>query len=403
MSSSGRSAAPASCSTRIAQFQQLFAPDAEVDVRKLKQLCFQGCPDVEGIRATCWMLLLGYLPPKVSDWDRVLQEQRAAYLRLRQEVLSSPHLAEQSDTGEMVDHPLNPDPASTWHRYFEDNDLLLQIDHDTRRLYPDMSFFQLPTPFPQTQFNTGTILNIDALKKRVDRSSLPAQLIATSRGGIKNVSTQRRFVDTSAYLALKEGEEAHWEVVERVLFLYSKTNTGIGYVQGMNEIIGPLYYVFAQHPERSWRAHAEADAFFCFTALMTEIGDKFTKKLDSSQAGIGGSLQKLMVVLQTTDAVLHSHLVKMGMDAAFFGFRWITLLLSQEFLLPDVIRIWDSLFSDEKRFSFLICFCAAMMICIREQLLEADFSACMQLLQHYPITDTQKLLQKALDIRLSKR
>ena len=34
-------------------------------------------------------------------------------------------------------------------------------------------------------------------------------------------------------------------------------------------------------------AHAEADTFFCFTALMTEIGDKFTKKLDYSRAGIG--------------------------------------------------------------------------------------------------------------------
>lgn len=128
--------------------------------------------------------------------------------------------------------PLNPDPCSTWHRYFEDNDLLLQIDHDTRRLYPDMSFFQLPTPFPQTQFKTGAVLKgRDALKKRVDRSSLPAQLIATSRGGIKNVrsylisaaleyllvyceqvSDQRRSVDDSPYLALKEGEEAHWEV-----------------------------------------------------------------------------------------------------------------------------------------------------------------------------------------------
>lgn len=84
--------------------------------------------------------------------------------------------------------PLNPDPSSTWHQYFEDNELLVQIDHDTRRLYPDMSFFQLPTPYPQTQYNTGTIMKLDALKKRVDRSTLPSQLIATSRGGIKNVS-----------------------------------------------------------------------------------------------------------------------------------------------------------------------------------------------------------------------
>jgi hypothetical protein len=43
-------------------------------------------------------------------------------------------------------------------------------------------------------------------------------------------------------------------------------------------------------------------------------------------------------------------------------FRWITLLLSQEFPLPDVLRIWDTLFSDESRFDFLIYVCCAMIV-----------------------------------------
>lgn len=47
------------------------------------------------------------------------------------------------------------------------------------------------------------------------------------------------------YEAMEEGSEAHWEVVQRILFLYAKLNPGLGYVQGMNEIIGPIYYVFA--------------------------------------------------------------------------------------------------------------------------------------------------------------
>ena len=40
----------------------------------------------------------------------------------------------------------------------------------------------------------------------------------------------------------------------------------------------------------------------------------------------------------------------------------MTLLLSQEFTLPDVIRIWDSLFADENRFNFLTDVCCAMML-----------------------------------------
>lgn len=52
---------------------------------------------------------------------------------------------------------------------------------------------------------------------------------------------------------MDEGSEAHWEVVERILFLYAKLNPGQSYVQGMNEIIGPIYHIFAIDPTVSFR------------------------------------------------------------------------------------------------------------------------------------------------------
>lgn len=55
------------------------------------------------------------------------------------------------------------------------------------------------------------------------------------------------------YAPLDEGAEAHWEVVQRLLFLYAKLNPGQSYVQGMNEIIGPIYYAFACDPRPEWR------------------------------------------------------------------------------------------------------------------------------------------------------
>lgn len=36
------------------------------------------------------------------------------------------------------------------------------------------------------------------------------------------------------YTALQSGQEANWEVVERMLFIYAKLNSGQSYVQGMN-------------------------------------------------------------------------------------------------------------------------------------------------------------------------
>ena len=52
-----------------------------------------------------------------------------------------------------------------------------------------------------------------------------------------------------------KGQEAHWEVVQRILFLYAKLNPGQSYVQGMNEIIGPIYYVFASDPNNEWKGN----------------------------------------------------------------------------------------------------------------------------------------------------
>lgn len=59
---------------------------------------------------------------------------------------------------------------------------------------------------------------------------------------------------TEDYAPMQEGQEAHWEVVERILFLYAKLNPGQSYVQGMNEIIGPIYYTFASDPDVSFRS-----------------------------------------------------------------------------------------------------------------------------------------------------
>ncbi|CAI8055922.1 TBC1 domain family member 13 [Geodia barretti] len=132
---------------------------------------------------------------------------------------------------------------------------------------------------------------------------------------------------------------------------------------------------------------------------MAEIGDVFTKKLDSAHLGIGGAMRSLMQLLKDKDPVLSKNFVKKGVEPQFFGFRWITLLLSQEFLLPELMRIWDSLFADANRFDFLLYMCCSMIISVREKLIAGDFAEAVKLLQHYPPLDIHKLLCNAEEIR----
>jgi TBC1 domain family member 13 len=201
------------------------------------------------------------------------------------------------------------------------------------------------------------------------------------------------------YAAMEKGKEANWEVVERMLFIYAKLNPGQGYVQGMNEIIGPIYYIFASNEEHA--EFAEADCFWCFTALMSEIRDFFIKSLDESENGIHGMMNKLSRLLEAKDVHVHNRLKDQGIFPQYYSFRWLTLMLSQEFPLPDVLRLWDSILADESRFDYLIYVCCAMILLVRDQLLENDFSCNVKLLQNFPSTDINFVLHRANQLRES--
>lgn len=41
------------------------------------------------------------------------------------------------------------------------------------------------------------------------------------------------------------------ESLKRILTIFAKLNPGIRYVQGMNEVLAPLYYVFKNDPDQS--------------------------------------------------------------------------------------------------------------------------------------------------------
>jgi hypothetical protein len=251
--------------------------------------------------------------------------------------------------------------------YFKDNDTIEQIDKDVKRLCPEFSFFQSKTGLPRPA-------GAQRLHHRVAQQGLATESIARTLGG--GVKVTKR--ECSAYdgqepkVALAaEAVEHHWEVIERILFIYAKLNPGIGYVQGMNEICGPLYYVIASNPDGTWREHAEADTYWCFLLLMSEFRDNFIKTLDASDTGIGSLMTRFANVLGKYDPEVKASLDDKGIQPMFYGFRWLTCLLSQEFALPDVIRLWDSLFSKRDRQEYLICICCSLVCIVRTAILAA--------------------------------
>ncbi|XP_046650063.1 TBC1 domain family member 13-like [Daphnia pulicaria] len=387
---------------KINELQELLKED-NIDFKLFRKQCFRGVPDDSGLRPLCWKLLLNYLPPNRKQWKEVLRSKRELYKQFIDEMVVAPKDG-RTDCPRidvtMDDHPLSINPDSKWQTFFKDNEVLLQIDKDVRRLCPDISFFQQATDFPCQEIVGGPDSDSIRLHNRVQYTALSAGNVERRGIGMNKVSYTVRKAQED-YAVLSSGQEAHWEVVERILFIYAKLNPGQSYVQGMNEIIGPIYYLFATDADSDWREYAEADTFFCFTGLMSEIRDFFIKTLDESEMGINGLMNRLMRKLKECDPQVWNRLKNQELEPPFYSFRWLTLLLSQEFELPDILRIWDSLFADENRFEFLIYVCTAMIVLLRENLLSGDFPCNLKLLQNFPSMDVHIVLDCAVQLALS--
>ncbi|KAA0177318.1 hypothetical protein FNF27_01096 [Cafeteria roenbergensis] len=218
----------------------------------------------------------------------------------------------------------------------------------------------------------------------------------------------------------------------RLLYVYGRLNSGIKYVQGMNELMAPIFWVCCNSPlpgavaararGEEWTpigpcprrgdgespseavevTAQEALAFFIFSNLMLETMDLYTKRLDNSKAGINTIIVKFGTTLRRADPKLHAHLHELGIDPRFFGYRWFTTLLAREFELPDTLRLWDTLLADPKRFGQLFYSCVAMVYCLRKKLLACDFSRTLMTLQEYgeQMVDVERIIDTAAKIRV---
>ena len=83
------------------------------------------------------------------------------------------------------DPPLRINPDSQWQTFFKDNEVLLQIDKDVRRLCPDISFFQQPTEFPCFEIVNSN--DVKRLHTRVQRSVLKCANVERKGLGITKV------------------------------------------------------------------------------------------------------------------------------------------------------------------------------------------------------------------------
>jgi len=70
-----------------------------------------------------------------------------------------------------------------------------------------------------------------------------------------------------------------------------------------------LFFFFFLFVDGGILDYAEADAFWCFTQIMSEVMDNFCKSLDKSQSGIVRKMRELNLLLKEKDRQLWQNLV----------------------------------------------------------------------------------------------
>ena len=346
----------------------------EIDLNVVRSLCADGIPDeAPALRAALWKLLLGFLPCDAFRWDSAVASSRADYQTFLQELLSE--LPADLAQGASEERP------GTWPSDIDEDhvvplsEVLDQIRKDVLRTRPEMDFF-CRTLAPSSQS-----LGLEEQRSSFNPSEVTQAVTSRDPECIDVVNPK-----------------SHYDVLARILLLYAKLNRGVRYVQGMNELLAPLYYLFAQDPLNGH--HAEADTFFCFSLLMSDMRDAFVKTMDNEEGGMMGRIDKFSALLKEKDEEVWKHLEELHVAPVYYTVPWLTLMLTQELDMADVLRLWDSLLSDLARPHPLLCYlCVAMVIGIREVLLAGDFTDCMRMLQHYPPVPVDDLLQSALRLR----
>ncbi|TMS08144.1 TBC1 domain family member 13 [Larimichthys crocea] len=77
---------------RIQEFKVTLSEE-NINLKTLRELCFNGIPFEGGIRALCWKILLNYLPLDQMLWESFLKKQREVYSQFLKEMIIQPGIA----------------------------------------------------------------------------------------------------------------------------------------------------------------------------------------------------------------------------------------------------------------------------------------------------------------------
>lgn len=305
-------------------------------------LCVRQC--VDAFRAVAWRTHLGLLSPgdSVNEARRRVMEARDAYEALtRRLIVSADGLDRRRSMSPTRNNPLSLDERSSWFRFFSNHKLTAKIRLDVNRTHADDAFFQA---------------------------------------------------------------ESTRDMLDRQLLLWSLENDDLSYRQGMNDLLALVVIALREDvarpvPSDYPRALAaivdpfylEHDSYTIFSALMRKVKPWFGPGMPTPEHPVS-ALGDLFVrvhheLLPAADPQLYRAMERHGILPQLYLLRWVRVLFTREFTVPQSLDVWDSLLAHGRGLELVDHMCLAMLVRRRRAVIEArDSSVVLLALLNYPPT-----------------
>ncbi|PNS14404.1 hypothetical protein CAC42_3690 [Sphaceloma murrayae] len=244
----------------------------QLTVDEVKERIFHGGLDTEdGVRKEAWLFLLG-----VYEWDSNKEERQVKMNSLRDEYIRL--------KGAWWERMMDGEGTLEEREWWKDQKLRIEKDvHRTDRHMPLFEGEDIPHPDPTSPF---------------------AEI----------------------------GTNVHMEQMKDMLLTYNEYNRDLGYVQGMSDLLAPIYAVMQD----------DAVAFWGFVGFMERMERNFLR----DQSGMRLQLTTLDHLVQLIDPKLYLHLQSVDSTNFFFFFRMLLVWYKREFEWHDVLRLWEGLWTD---------------------------------------------------------
>ncbi|XP_015756746.1 PREDICTED: TBC1 domain family member 15-like [Acropora digitifera] len=161
-----------------------------------------------------------------------------------------------------------------------------------------------------------------------------------------------------------------------ILLTYCMYNFDLGYVQGMSDLLSPILVVMEN----------EVEAFWCFVGFMEKLVGHNKSNLN---------LAVYFILFKEHDS-----------GNMYFCFRWLLITFKREFSFPDIMLLWETLWSQKLSPNYHLIVCLAILDMHRNAIMENElgFTYILKYINDLAYTiDVQEVLIRAEQLCLQLR